>query len=765
MAERLPETTRPSQPLEGFAVKDAINEMQAALTDAGAFVRRMAQAEKTRLCDRPGKDGTGRKHDTAQVAATPWDGAADHDVYLTQWLIKLRTAMRLAALKRGSFSVRPMEGTDAKRAQALRLVMQYYLSGPMASMMPVHGTRAGSWSDRYGHSLMYISWKRERAVETRVVTKVQLIQLAMQQGLQEASAAGVEMTPETEDIIATDTEQDFTERVMNKADEASVAELVLMMDAGLRDRGSEGRKEALRVVREMRKGAESVEYITSVIKADHPVWESLQPFVDVFYPAETEFEDNLDGARWIARTKWLSVQQLREQARELGWDAKWVAEVEKKRGRSAIFTKDNRAGGWVMGGAGVGWNVSSRLSGESERNLVQIIELWDRSSTPDGLRGTYHTVLHADVPKMVGKRELLKHWSGCYPFIAFTHEMDERLLLANRGVPDYTRAPQQAIEAQWNSRTDGASLSTVPPWTGPPELRGTRIHPGAYVEEWRSGGVKAFDLPPPDGRSVEIEKTIRGFVNQLYGVPSADVTDSVSMMMGQSDMDWFMMSISQALRLTAILVQQYMPVLTGARITGTDTVFNASPDDVRGSYDFVMKFDVRALDVEWTKELLTFVKDLLLPMDRNGQIKTGPLLEFGFSVLDPALAAAAIMPDKDASAQTSKEARQIMDSIFSGGDGEEPAASGEDYAGKAQTMMQELMKSPARMQMLQTIPQYRQVFIARMRQLVDMDNQYGENAQIGRTQGASPLAPPSEIEQFLAQLEAIPNPTPETLPA
>ena len=95
MAERLPETTRPSQPLQGFAVQDAIDEMQAALTDAGPFVRRMAQAEKTRLCDRTGKDGTGRKHDTAQVAATPWDGAADHDVYLTQWLIKLRTAMRL----------------------------------------------------------------------------------------------------------------------------------------------------------------------------------------------------------------------------------------------------------------------------------------------------------------------------------------------------------------------------------------------------------------------------------------------------------------------------------------------------------------------------------------------------------------------------------------------------------------------------------------------------------------------------------------------
>ena len=747
---RLADQINPAKPLADFEVSDAVEEMKAALADAGDFTGRMSKAEKTRQCDRPGKNGTGRKLDTAREAAKPWHGAADHDVWLTQWLLKLRIAMRLAAIQRGSFSVRPMEGTDAKRAQALRLVMQYYMNGAMGTMIPVHGSRAGAWSDRWGHSILYVSWKQEKAVERRTITRRQLIDLATRLNIDETGLAG---NPEVEQIVASRTEADFSDLVLSKAGEDRIADLVLMFDAGLKDRGAEGKKEALRVVREMRAGADSVRYVTSFIKANHPQWESLIPFVDVFYPAETVVEDNLDSARWIARTKWLSVQQLREQAAIHGWNPAWVMKVSQKKGRQSIFGAAKTS--WLMSGAGVGWTVQTgRITGETERNLVQITELWDRASTLDGLRGTYHTVFHADVKDLVAKRELLEHWGGEYPFIPFTHEMDERMLLGCRGVPHFTASPQQAIEAQHNSRTDAASLATVPPWTGPPELKGTKIKPGAYIEEWRAGSVKAFQLPPPDNRSVEIEKTIRAGVNQLYGVPSNDVPDAVSMLMGQADMDWFLMSFSQALKLTAKLVQQFMPTLTGARITGTDTVFNASPDDVRGSFDFLMKFDVRSLDVEWTREILTFIKDLLVPLDRRGQIKTGPLLEFGFSVLDPALAMASVMPDDAAQQQTEQRARQNMDSIFSGGSGEEPSEKNEDYAGLARAMMQEFVKSPMRQNLVASVPQIRTVFISRMRQLIDLDRQYGENAEIGRAQGGDPLQPPNEIEQFLNQLEA-----------
>ena len=128
--------------------------------------------------------------------------------------------------------------------------------------------------------------------------------------------------------------------------------------------------------------------------------------------------------------------------------------------------------------------------------------------------------------------------------------------------------------------------------------------------------------------------------------------------------------------------------------------------------------------------------------------------EFGFSVLDPALAMASVMPDDAAQQQTEQRARQNMDSIFSGGSGEEPSEKNEDYAGLARAMMQEFVKSPMRQNLVASVPQIRAVFISRMRQLIDLDRQYGENAEIGRAQGGDPLQPPNEIEQFLNQLEA-----------
>ena len=47
-----------------------------------------------------------------------------------------------------------------------------------------------------------------------------------------------------------------------------------------------------------------------------------------------------------------------------------------------------------------------RKNREAQNHLYQIIELWDRSMTEDGLTGTYYTVMHADVQDMVAKREL-----------------------------------------------------------------------------------------------------------------------------------------------------------------------------------------------------------------------------------------------------------------------------------------------------------------------------------------------------------------------
>lgn len=756
----LPEQVNPSSPMEGWSVADAILEMSAAVTDSQWFCNQMDLNEQTRMCWWPGKDASGRKKGSAANPAAPWENAADHEVHLAQELLNERNAARLAGIVRGALSVEATESSDAAKARAMKTVMTYYLRGAMKTILPVQALRMGSWADRWGHSILYVGWTLERAAESKKVTLQALVDHAVQRSLElmeESSGEPVDEGAET--LVAVQEESAIMEAVKSKATETRVAAILLDLDPGLAARGKAGETEALRVVREMRKGKDNVAYTSSFVKRSHPIWEALVPFVDVFYPAETLFEDNLDSSRWVARVKWMSAQQIREQAAIHGWDNAWVEEVIKKhRGKRANFGCNLP---WVLSGAGVRWmgrstvTNTAKTEGESERNLFQIIELYDRSTTPDGLTGTYHTVMHHEVKDKVAKRTLLEQWTGMYPFVPCVAEKDERLLLASRGLPEIVKTPQQAIKAQWDSRTDAASLTTVPPWVGPPELKGTKIRPGVYIEAWRTGSVEPFKLPSPDGRSVEIERTVRASVDRFYGRMSDNVPESLSMLMGQSDMNWFLMAVSQAIALTAKLVQQYMPPLQGARISGSQESFDVTREEVRGSFDYSVSFDVRGLDIDWAKEMLTFVKDLLLPMDRQGQIKTGPLIEFGFNILDPVLAQRSITPIEEATGQSQQKARAALAEIFSGG--APMVQEGDDYGTMAQTVVEEITRSPVRIQALQTVPQIRAVMINYLQALINNQEQYQKNPQIGRTLQEDPLPVNDAAQNLLMQLQSIPD--------
>jgi len=760
----LPEQTDPSKPLETWKVADAILEMNAAVNDAAWFCQQMDRNERTRVCDWDGKSHTGRK---TGKNAQPWENAPDHEVHLAQELINERNAMRLAAIARGNLSVEPTESSDAAQSGAMKQVLRYYLNNAMKNNVTVQGLRMGSWADRWGFSLLHVDWCEERAVQRKTITREELITAATQNELMmleaQAQQAGQEVAEDQAKMVIEMTREVFEELVMTRGEESKIAGLILSLDDGLRARGKTGEAEAVRVVKELRKGAERVSYFSSFVKRSHPVWEALAPFVDVFFPAEAVYEDNLESLRWIARVKWLSAQQLREQAAVKGWDNKWVEEVIKNhRGKSQCFSNITSAPSWTLSGAGVRWlgraGVSGTVSsGESEKHLYQIVEMWDRSTTPDGLTGTYYSVLHADVKDKVAKRELLEHWSGCYPFVACTAEKDEKLLIANRGIPEIVKSPQDAIKTQWDSRSAMASLTTCPPWTGPPELRGTQIKPGAYIESWRIGTVEPLKFGTPDNRSIEIERTLRGSVDRFYGRISDLVPDAISMLMGQAEMDWFLMAFTQAVKLTSMLVQQYMPPLMGARITGTDLVLNVKPEDVRGSFDFNVKFDVRGLDLDWAKQMLEFVQKILLPMDRNGQVKTEALLEFGFNVLDPALAQRAIVPMQQANQEMQAKARQALAEIFSGGAAQ--LQEGDDYGTIAQTVVDEITRSPLRQQMLVQNEQIREVTISYLQALIANQQQYQQNPTIGRTLQEDPLPMNDAAQQLLMQLQGLGSPS------
>ena len=166
----LPAVVDPAKPLVGWSAKDAIDEMEAACRDASSFLKQASNNEKTRKCWWPTKTGTGKKEKTKQADAKPFNGAADHEVHLTQTVMNRRNAARTAALAGGALAVTPMESTDGKQAGLMRQVLRYYLNGPMRTEFMTQGLKAGSYADRFRASLLYVGWKEERGVEAIALT-------------------------------------------------------------------------------------------------------------------------------------------------------------------------------------------------------------------------------------------------------------------------------------------------------------------------------------------------------------------------------------------------------------------------------------------------------------------------------------------------------------------------------------------------------------------------------------------------------------------
>lgn len=738
----------PRQNLDGFNVADTMREIESSVTDSATFYQRMEKNERTRQCQWDGKNGTGTKQDTAKQKARPWNGAADHEVHLAQEVLLQLTAQRTAAMVRGAMNVTPMEGTDAKASGQMKLVMRYYLETAMRSERLIQGSRWASWALRYGHAVLYIGWKTVKSMERREVRESELLEFVMAREIMRRQMAAQQPGAEPLPPVMDETLRANAElHVRELATVEELAKMLIEMKPDLAKRGKAAMGEALKCIKELRADTDNDDgtdpeghYFTSYVKEDRPVWEALRQGVDFFCPPETMHQDSFDDARWTARVRWVSAQQILEAAAIHEWDQEWVNEVITRcKGKSRMFSERTSGSPWALSGLGVGWTSGERRVLNAERNLYQIIEFYDRRVTEDGVECLYKTVLHPDVPKLVAKRELLPEWHGHQPFVPATNEQDECMLLANRGVPEIVFSAQKAVKAQWDSRTDAASLATVPPYTGPEGMEGvaSNIAPGAFIPEWRTGAVNVMKLPPPDGRSIEIEQTLRASVDRYFGLMSKTVPEPLSMLMGQSGVDWFLAAYSRAVALTAQLVQQRMPRLTGARITGTDIVFNATPEEVRGNYDFSVTFDVKALDIEWTKNILNFVSNTILPMDNRALIDRRVFIELGLNMVAPGLTDRAVRSDDAAQQSEIDDEQRQLSAIFSGG---VPAfVVGGDHQSRADEMKRDLQSSPVRQHLMAQNEMIAAVWEDRLQKHLHQIMQQGSNKQAGIEGGSDPL--------------------------
>lgn len=715
--------------------KAFLNEIQKCLTDASWFQTMMRDNEELRTCWWSGQTADGRKHSTVSQRARPWENAADHRVPILQQLMNERTAVRRRAMKAARMSIKGRTADDQGRAALLKQVVDYHLRTEMGTQLEDEAEYWSNWSQNYGHAVLFVGWEVERQLEERPLKLTDLQQFAAALELARQAQAIAQSGGRLDESMSSQIEafamQSVLDRLETPAGRRELADLVMEMDPDLAMLDRAGLAEVMRALDKLRRSTETV-YLAPFIKRSCPRWEALQPYVDVFYPTDTK---KLQESRWVTRVHWMDEVTLRSWAAQEKLDPAWLAEVLKHPGKAIDITGLSE---WVLSAAGtrMGRQQSAIYSNSEQRNF-QIAEVYWRAHTPYGMPVLYRTIAHGSVTDRFGKHEVCKYYHGNQPFFDLREERWSKLLLDSRGVPEIFGTWQHAVKTQWDSRTDAASMATVPPLTGPAGSSPPAIGPGVFVENYRSGNVSWMQPPPPDSRSIEIERTITSRLERYYGLMSESVPEPLQILIQGNLSDGFLSAIKGAITMTVQLIQQYTPNLKGARITGTEDYVTATRDEIQGMFDIEVEWDVKDLSLDWVEKKLSFYKNMLLPIDNRGIVDRGEMIRLAAEAVDPLAAKRILLTQERVNAREREEEEAALSMIFTGGLPE--FIVGVDHEQRAQIMQQDLSQSPVRQEILSGNADIARVWEDRLQKHLFQIEQQNANRTAGIQGGSDPL--------------------------
>lgn len=724
--EASPREGSDEQTIAGFAttpeaappVSVMIKEVEDAMTTASDFMVRMDDADDTTLAQWDGQSDAGRKYaENLGEPAFPWEGASDTRVRMADQIIRENVARCKAIYTRSKPQAVPRETGDVGKAAKSTIVLDYVVRTLMGSEARDEVELASQWQQNYGFSLVNVCWHRQRALEERRITIEQMEEMAAQAGIQKAQQEGAETEAQVMAVI-NDAIADVRATIRDPQNEDSTVEVISAQMPDLEER------EVRRIIRDLRKSDEATFHIP-YNREDRPRWRALRPMVDVFFPAGTH---DIQRAAWLCEVEWLTEAELDDRATVHGWDGDWVEEVKKHKGKAAW---DSNLDARIT-------NRTSTLSYEAREDdysqLYQILNFYQRvNSADDKAAGLYRTVIHYSVPDLWGHHGLLGYDHGEYPFIVFRQEKRKRPLIECRGVPEIVRTAQQEVKIQRDSRTDRTSISTLPPLEVPANrtFGAFTFGPGKQIPTRNKGEVSWMNPPKFDQGSLEIEQSARSEVDTYYGRPMDTVPPDIASLIQQDSADDFIASMTQLYTMTFQLLQQYMPDIQAARITGGGMLepFQVSRDEIQGRYDLIIQFDVRDLNTEFVIEKAKAVAEIIVPLDTAAVFDRAAFVRQAIAGLFPGMADQLVMQPQQAAQKDIDEEKQAVAMMSAGV--EPPLIPGQNHQLRLQVLEETVNSNPQLVERLKQDEIFNALVTNRVKfHQFQIDQQ--ENAQIGR---------------------------------
>jgi hypothetical protein len=709
----------------------------------------------------------------------PWPGAADLEVRLTDEIINEFGDLLIIAEGRAQKSIMPsMLDVTAEermtRAEGWGAVSEYYKE--LAEYE--RGNAIAQWADiawEYGHSVMFVGWKEEKHVEPRTISVDDLVQLVTVAVVTGAEAQARALAQEQGRPVPEDPQQSM----LSQAEQRNLITTALQQledmihDPAMRESLMAAlmgydkempRSEAMRVARTLKKG-EPVTYHVAVPLCSMPDWRALTPGLDVFYPPETT---RIQEAPFVVLPEWFTKVQLAAKVDE-GWDPEWIEEVIKSSAGRAVAGVDLFGErGWVLSRGKVGMEMRPEQLNRPDSSYYQVLTVYYRSTAMGGVPALYKTVLHGNVKDKVGYHTCCEHAHGRYPLADYVRERKAVCLWDSRGVGELSFSEQEEIRIQTNAKADNASLLIAPPVEVPlvPGRSGKQlIAPRVQIPVKRTGGlgdgIRKIDLAGDFSGSMEVEASTMARSNRywLRGV-GPDIDPLAKQNRQQRIANDWVAAVKEAEKLGFKLIQQFTPErIRATAVNGQPIDLDLSRADIQGQFSLQLEFDVGVLDPKTVESRMKMLQQYVSAMDREGLMKTEPLLRLMTMMINPTWSKLLVNDSKKAQMEDADDITGILSDALNGI--EKPYIKGKNHAMRAQ-LLQQLIEMPLIqkgqpvmdettgrpmpnriLRIIQENPDVAELVKKRI-EFETIQAQQFENAEIGRT-GVQPTQPQAQV--------------------
>jgi hypothetical protein len=674
-------------------IRGYLLNIQEAESDVGGYLDKKQRNYETRHALWNGQDPSGRKKSQAiGRQAFPWENSSDARVRLADQIVNENVSLLSNAFFRSKLQLQPIETGDAASKVAAETALRWMLFQHAADDLRREVELVAQYQEMYGLGIMAINWRRTTRTERKTIT------------LDEFQA----MLAETGDPMI----QILLESILDPLQEADAVRM-------LKDLVSPAAAK-VSVIRDLRNTG-AAEYDNPYIFENRPEFVALEPWEDIYFPAQT---GDLQRARFVAWREVVSETELRERIVTAGYDEEFVESALKHKG---AYRRPIR-----------NYYRQELINLDTEREMIELWHYYEKQHNKDQTTRITYSVLHESVSNVTGLSELLPYHHQQYPFVEFCRERVSRNILESRGVPELVESQQLEIKTQRDFRSDRASIAVLPPIRVPSNRGKINLvfGPGAQIPERRPNEFGWMEPPRFDQGTIEIEASTRADVDQYFGRFANTVPQPLTMLQQQTQVDRWLRSCKAMVAQAFALMQQYITDIEFFRVAGAmPAPFQLTREGIQGRFDLVAEYDVRDLDVELLGKRLDAITRLAVPLDVAGTIDRAGLVQFVMNAIDPSLAQKIVRPQEVATAAEAEDEQLAYTKIAAGTEPPFPT-EGMNAQLRTQVLQGIVQANPAVSQRFQSDEIFRSMIEARLKAFA-FQVQQTQNAQIGRV-GAVP---------------------------